>query len=92
MAIENEPKNRRLNNERGKIRCYHCRHRTMIASNFSIIATAMEAEAGNWLELARSWLQRQHAGPLSLKDKQKYYRRLVNRGFTHDQAMDACKD
>jgi len=58
----------------------------------SIIATAMEAEAGNWLELARTWLQRQHAGPLSFKDKQKYYRRLVNRGFTHDQAMDACKD
>lgn len=57
----------------------------------SIIATAMEAEAGHWLELACAWLQRQHPGPLSFKDKQKYYRRLVNRGFTHDQAMDACK-
>ncbi len=56
----------------------------------STIAEAMEAEAGNWLELAREWLQRQHAGELSFKDKQKYYRRLVNRGFTHDQAMDAC--
>ncbi len=57
----------------------------------AVIASAMEAEAGNWLELAREWLQRQHSGELSFKDKQKYYRRLVNRGFTHDQAMDACK-
>ena len=58
----------------------------------SIIAAAMEAEADNWLELARNWLQKQQPGRLSFKDKQKYYRRLVNRGFTHDQAMDACRD
>jgi regulatory protein len=58
----------------------------------SIIAAAMEAEADNWLELARNWLQKQQPGQLSFKDKQKYYRRLVNRGFTHDQAMDACRD
>ena len=57
-----------------------------------IIATAMEAEADNWLELAREWLQKQHSGQLSFKDKQKYYRRLVNRGFSHDQAMDACRE
>ena len=57
----------------------------------SIIVTAMETEADHWLELARKWLQRQHRGPLGFKDKQIYYRRLVNRGFTHDQAMDACK-
>ena len=58
----------------------------------SIIVTAMQAEAGEWLDLARKWLRRQHPGQLSFKDKQKYYRRLVNRGFTHDQAMDACRD
>ena len=57
----------------------------------SVIATAMEVEAGKWLELARKWLQKQHPGRLDFKEKQKYYRRLVNRGFTHDQAMDACK-
>lgn len=57
-----------------------------------IIAMAMESEADNWLELARNWLQKQHPGQLSFKDKQKYYRRLVNRGFTHDQAMDACSE
>ena len=57
----------------------------------SIIATAMEADAGHWLELARKWLQRQCPGQLGFKDQQKFYRRLVNRGFTHDQAMDACK-
>ena len=58
----------------------------------SIIAMAMESEADNWLELARNWLQKQHPGQLSFKDKHKYYRRLVNRGFTHDQAMDACSE
>ncbi len=58
----------------------------------SIVAAAMEVEAGSWLDLARKWLQRQHPGQLSFKDKQKYYRRLVSRGFTHDQAMDACRD
>ncbi len=58
----------------------------------SVIATAMETESGEWLELARVWLQRQHPERLSFEDKQKYYRRLVNRGFTHDQAMDACKN
>ena len=57
----------------------------------AIIATTMESEADNWLELARNWLQKQHPGQLSFKDKHKYYRRLVNRGFTHDQAMDACR-
>ena len=57
-----------------------------------IIAMAMESEVDNWLELARNWLQKQHPGQLSFKDKQKYYRRLVNRGFTHDQAMDACSE
>jgi len=56
----------------------------------SIIATAMESEGAEWFELARSWLHRQHPGQLSFEDRQKYYRRLVNRGFTHDQAMDAC--
>jgi regulatory protein len=56
----------------------------------SIIATAMEAESGHWQELAIEWLQKRHHGPLSFKEKQKYYRRLISRGFTHAQAMDAC--
>ena len=58
----------------------------------SIIARAMEAQSDNWLDLAREWLQKQHPAQLGFKDKQKYYRRLVNRGFTHDQAMDACSE
>ena len=57
----------------------------------SIIATAMEAESGHWRELASEWLQKRHPGQLSFKEKQKYYRRLISRGFTHDQAMDACR-
>ena len=51
----------------------------------------MEAESGHWRELASEWLQKRHPGQLSFKEKQKYYRRLISRGFTHDQAMDACQ-
>jgi SOS response regulatory protein OraA/RecX len=43
----------------------------------------------SWHQLAAEWLDRQQTGELDLKEKQKYYRRLINRGFTHGQAMDA---
>jgi SOS response regulatory protein OraA/RecX len=45
--------------------------------------------SGKWRGLASEWLERQHSGPIDFNDKQKYYRRLLNRGFTHSQAMDA---
>jgi regulatory protein len=38
---------------------------------------------------AREWLEGQHQGPIDFELKKKFYRRLVSRGFTHDQAMDA---
>ena len=55
----------------------------------SIISDALETMSGEWAALAAQWLAKYHRGNFSLKDKQKYYRRLVNRGFAHDQAMDA---
>jgi regulatory protein len=55
----------------------------------SIVSHTLETMSGQWLVLAGEWLDRQHPGAISFKDKQKYYRRLVNRGFTHAQAMDA---
>ena len=55
----------------------------------SIIADALETMSGEWTALAAQWLTKFHSGDFSFKDKQKYYRRLVNRGFTHNQAMDA---
>ena len=53
------------------------------------ISAALEEQAGAWTHLATAWLERQHPGPLDFDARGKYYRRLVNRGFTHDQAMDA---
>jgi regulatory protein len=50
---------------------------------------ALEMASGQWTDLAVEWLRRQHQGELTFEDRRKYYRRLVNRGFTHDQAMDA---
>ena len=54
-----------------------------------VISDALESMSGEWRALAAEWLERQHSGTVSFADKQKYYRRLVNRGFSHDQAMDA---
>jgi regulatory protein len=54
-----------------------------------LISEGLGQQSEIWQDLADKWLERQHVGALSLKEKQKYYRRLVNRGFTHSQAMDA---
>ena len=42
-----------------------------------------------WVDLATAWLVRQHCGELGFEDRARYYRRLVNRGFSHEQAMGA---
>jgi regulatory protein len=54
-----------------------------------LVAKELDRQAGAWTDLARDWLRRQHPGELDFAARQKYYRRLCNRGFTHDQAMDA---
>jgi regulatory protein len=53
------------------------------------IATALESEESSWTDLAMQWLARQGSGASDYEGRARYYRRLVNRGFTHDQAMDA---
>ena len=55
----------------------------------ALIARELERQADAWTELAAQWLERQHTGILDYDSRGKFYRRLLNRGFTHDQAMDA---
>ena len=55
----------------------------------AVVAAELDARSGAWVDLAVEWLMRQHAGPVDFDTRQKLYRRLANRGFTHDQAMDA---
>ena len=55
----------------------------------ALISMQLESWSGQWTGLAREWLQRQIELPADFDQKQKYYRRLQSRGFTHDQAMDA---
>ena len=55
----------------------------------SLISPELERHAGLWAGLAADWLQRQHPGPLDFEGRGKFYRRLLNRGFSHDQAMEA---
>lgn len=53
------------------------------------IGAVLDDVGRSWTELAREWLARQGAKLSDFDSRAKYYRRLVNRGFTHDQAMDA---
>lgn len=57
---------------------------------------ALDEADADWRDLASLWLSRQKVHAYSdeshdYKVRAKYYRRLVNRGFTHDQAMDALQ-
>jgi len=55
----------------------------------AVISEELDRNSDRWLDLAVEWLERQHPGPLNFDARGRYYRRLLNRGFTHDQAMDA---
>jgi regulatory protein len=57
----------------------------------ALIARELESHAEEWSDLASQWLSRQHPGPLDFDARKKYYRRLANRGFTHEQAMTALR-
>lgn len=55
----------------------------------ALISSELDCHSDRWIDLAAEWLQRQHAGPLDFDARKKFYRRLLSRGFSHDQAMDA---
>ena len=54
-----------------------------------LISRELDARSEQWLDLACRWLDRQNIGEIDFDAKKKYYRRLMSRGFTHAQAMDA---
>lgn len=54
-----------------------------------LISRELDARSEEWLDLAVQWLERQNIGVIDFHAKKKYYRRLMSRGFTHSQAMDA---
>lgn len=53
------------------------------------IHAALDSDMTSWTDLAAEWLARQGRLDLDYETRAKFYRRLANRGFTHDQAMDA---
>ncbi len=53
------------------------------------ICSALDAGEHSWVELATDWLARQGADLANYETRAAFYRRLANRGFTHEQAMDA---
>ena len=48
-----------------------------------------ETDSENWVNLASKWLARQHPEALDFPGRARFYRRMVNRGFSHEQAMAA---
>ena len=57
----------------------------------AIIESALAPDDLSWTELASEWLNRQSPELGTYKQNGRYYRRLQNRGFTHDQAMNAIQ-
>ena len=55
----------------------------------ALIAHELDKYSGQWIQMAAEWLSRQHPGSMDFDSRKKFYRRLQNRGFTHDQAMTA---
>jgi regulatory protein len=56
-----------------------------------LVDAVLDQDANSWVEIASAWLNRQHPGSLTFEDRGRYYRRLLNRGFSHDQAMRALE-
>ena len=54
-----------------------------------VIAGLLDVSDDAWVGLASAWLSHQSHEPLDFSARAKYYRRLVNRGFSHQQAMQA---
>lgn len=54
-----------------------------------LIEQFLDPEEEHWVEVASAWLVRRDAGNLDFEGRAKFYRRLINRGFSHDQAMTA---
>lgn len=54
-----------------------------------MIAQALDRDSEHWINLASGWLDRQQRTELEFEDRARCYRRLVNRGFNHEQAMGA---
>lgn len=55
----------------------------------SLIDQALSEVELSWTALAADWLERSEGGVPPAEKRPGCYRRLINRGFTHDQAMDA---
>jgi len=57
----------------------------------TLIGQFLDPEEEHWVELASTWLARQDTGNLDFAGRAKFYRRLINRGFSHDQAIAALE-
>lgn len=57
----------------------------------ALVEVAMEVHASSWQELADEWAVGRASGPLDRKQQARIYRSGTNRGFTHEQMMQALE-
>jgi regulatory protein len=55
----------------------------------AIVEEILRPMEHEWVPLAASWLSQRCNGPLDFEARARYYRRLMSRGFSHQQAMEA---
>jgi len=53
------------------------------------VESSLGAMDEEWAPLAAAWVSRHSPGTLDFAGRAKIYRRLMNRGFTHQQAREA---
>jgi len=54
-----------------------------------LIVTALQVDEETWLDAAARWADRRIHGELDFSQKAKFHRKLMNRGFNHEQATIA---
>ena len=58
----------------------------------NIIESSLAELGEEWVPLAAAWVSRHGPGTLDFAQRAKYHRRLVNRGFSHQQANAALSE
>lgn len=58
----------------------------------NIVESSLVAMEEQWAPLAAAWVSRHSPGALDFAGRAKLYRRLMNRGFSHQQAREALPE
>ena len=80
----------RLNRHQGPIKIRAELRERQVPEN--IIESSLAALTDEWVPLAAAWVSRHHSGALDFDHRVKFHRRLLNRGFSQQQARQALAE